>query len=257
MSKQNHSENLSVTDQLISELAPKGVLRAAINMSNFLLVSTRDQSGEPDGVSPRMARLIADVLGVKLQLIPYSGPGDIADAAVGDNWDIANIAAEPERARTIEFSPAYCEIQATYLLPPGSAITDISQVDAPDVRIAVKNRAAYDLWLTDNLQHATLVRAESLDASFTTFVEENLEVLAGLRPKLLEQQALLPGSVLLEESFTAVQQSVGCQTGKPAAANFLHHWIESKKNDGTVATLIEKFGVTGRLSVAGPHNATS
>jgi len=235
---------------LIEQLAPHGRLRAGINMSNFLLISIRDAKGEPDGVSPALARAIADDLGVELELIQFDGPGDVADAALSDGWDIANIAAEAERARIITFSPAYCEIQATYLLPPASVIANIEQVDKLGNRIAVKERSAYDLWLTENLQHATLVRTASLDDSFTRFQEDGLEVLAGLRPKLLEQQALMPGSVLLDESFTAVQQSIGCKPEHELAASYLKDFVQHSKESGFIASLIDQYGVSGRLSVA-------
>ena len=245
MSSLNYSE-LAVLRQ---QLAPKGTLRAALNMSNFLLVSSTDANGEPEGVAPSMARAIAEKLGVALQLIPYQGPGLVADAADRDEWDIATIAAEPERARVIRFSPAYCEIQATYLIPPNSPLKNINDVDQPGIRIAVKERAAYDLWLSSHLQHATLHRADSLDASFELFRNDKLDALAGLRPKLLEQQLLLPGSVLFEESFTSVQQSIGCKPGHEEAAVFLAQFVKSFKKSGDVAQLIDQFGVTGKLSV--------
>jgi len=239
-----------ISPELIEELAPQGMLRAGINMSNFLLVSSTNDSGEIDGVSPQMAAAIAAELGVELELIQYTGPGDVADAAQTNGWDIANIAAEAERARFITFSPAYCEIQATYLVPPGSPIKTLDDVDQPGVQIAVKERAAYDLWLSDNLKHATLHRAPSLDESFTLFRDEGMDVLAGLRPKLIEQQLLMPGSVLFDNSFTAVQQSIGCQTGKPLAAAYLKDFVHRSKQTGLVSTLIDQFGVQGRLSVA-------
>ena len=232
------------------QLAPEGVLRVALNMSNFLLISTTDAAGQPDGVSPAMARAMAQELNVPIDLICYDGPGLIADAATTDAWDIANIAAEPERARVIQFSPAYCEIQASYLVPPNSSIQRMEDVDKSGVRIAVKERAAYDLWLTENLKHATLHRAESLDASFELFRDQQLDALAGLRPKLIEQQALMPGSVLFDESFTAVQQSIGCKPGNKEAALFVQQFVETAKASGLVASLIDQYGVTGKLSVA-------
>jgi polar amino acid transport system substrate-binding protein len=219
-------------------------------MSNFLLVNRTDEQGQPDGVSPAMARALAKELGVELQLVPYPGPGDVADAATRNEWDIANIAFEAERSQTIQFSPAYCEIQASYLVPPGSPITHMDQVDAPGHRIAVKSRSAYDLWLTRHLKHATLVRADTLDGSFELFRDEQLEVLAGLRPKLLEQQALMPGSTLFEESFTAVQQSIGCASSDPAAIAYLADFVQRARESGLVASLIRHYVVEGQLSVA-------
>lgn len=235
---------------LLQELAPKGVLRTGINMANFLLVTGKSANGDPDGVSPDMARAIAEKLGVACEFIPYVGPGELADAAASDAWDIGNIAAEPERAKTIDFSQAYCEIQATYLISANASIQTLADVDAAGNRIAVKNRAAYDLWLTENLQHASLVKAATIDESFEVFRDQELEVLAGLRPKLLEQQAQMPGSWVMDESFTAVQQSIGCRPGRPQAAAFLQQFVQDSINNGFVQSLISKHGVDGRLSVA-------
>jgi len=243
-----------MNDAIKEQLAPNGVLRAGINMSNFLLVNSETSTGEPAGVSPDMAQAIAVRLGVELQLVPYKGPGEVADGATKNQWDIANIAAEAERAKSITFSPAYCEIQATYLLPAGSNINTMADVDKAGVRIAVKQRAAYDLWLTQNLRNASLVRAASMDDSLSVFKEQSLEALAGLRPRLLEDAKALPGSKLMDESFTAVQQSIGCLPGKTEAADFLVKFVAESIANGFVARLIEKHGVIGKLSVAPPSS---
>ena len=236
--------------QLLEQLTPTGVLRVGVNMSNFLLVSSRSDDGGPDGVSPAMARSLAARLGVEAMLIPFKGPGDVADAAADDVWDIANIAAEPARAKTINFSSAYCEIQASYLLPPGSSITSVAEVDKSGNRIAAKGRAAFELWLSDNLKEAEIVTAASHDAAFDTFVEHSLQALAGLRPKLIEQQQSLPGSTILDESFTSVQQSIGCRPGRPEAALFIDAFVAESIASGLVKSLIDQYQVTGRLSVA-------
>lgn len=239
-----------MSNNIAEQLAPTGVLRTAVNMANFLLVTGTTSTGEPDGVSPDLARAIAADLGIKAVMVPFKGPGEAADALAEDAWDIANIAAEPERAKTICFSPAYCEIQATYMLPPESTITSIDQVDQSGHRISVKARAAYDLWLTDHLKHAELIRVDTIDESFDTFKRDNLEVLAGLRPALLKQQAKLPGATILDESFTAVQQSVGCKPGNEATAAYLKNFVTDSIKNGLIESLIEKHGVTGKLSVA-------
>jgi len=235
---------------VVSQLAPTGVLRAGINMSNFLLVTDKSTDGLPIGVSPDIAHELARLLGVESQLIAYPGPGELADGITSDSWDIGNIAAEAERAKTIQFSIPYCEIQATYLLPSGTSITAIEEVDSPDNRIVVKQRSAYDLWLTENLKHATLLRTDSVDSALELFIGDEIEVLAGLRPKLIEQQAQLPGSRLLDESFTAVQQSIGCAHGKVEAAQFLNNQIKQWIANGFIQSLIDKHGVSDKLSVS-------
>ena len=237
-----------MSPEISAQLAPTGVLRAAINMSNFLLVTGRGPAGEPDGVSPGMARAIAERLGVPVQYMPFPRPGELADA-VG-TWDIGLIGAEPQRAEKIAFTAAYAEIEATYLVRADSPITALDQVDRTGIRIAVTARAAYDLWLERNIKAAKLLRAESLDGAFELFEREGLEVLAGLKPRLLADAQALPGARILEGSFTTVQQAIGTARANTAAAAWLRDFVEEAKTSGLVASLIAKHQVRG-LSVAG------
>lgn len=238
-----------VDPALRSELAPTGTLRAGINTGNFLLVTDRAENGDPVGISPDVAAEIARRLGVALKLIEYADPGSLADAAERGEWDIGNIGAEPQRAQTIAFTQAYCEIEATYLVPAGSAVRSIEDVDRPGIRIATKGRAAYGLWLENNLRHADLVRTDSIDSSFDVFVEQNLDVLAGLKPRLLDDVERLPGARILEGQFSAVQQAVGTPRRNTLAAAWLADVIEELKSSGFIAKLIEKHKVKG-LTVA-------
>jgi polar amino acid transport system substrate-binding protein len=186
------------SEQIVAELAPTGVLRAGINMSNFLLVSGQSPAGDPVGVAPDMARAIADRLGVPVAYQKFPRPGELADAAEDGVWDIGLIGAVPARAQKIAFSPAYAEIASTYLVPAGSPLTAIEQVDRPGIRIAVTARTAYELWLSRHIEHAELVRSESLDAAFEQFVADKLDALAGLKPGLLKDVQKLPGAKILD-----------------------------------------------------------
>ena len=234
-----------------SELAPSGVLRAGINLANFLLVTGRGPGGEPRGVAPDMAAGVAERLGVDIAYVPFATPSELADAAGDDVWDIGLIGAEPARAETIWFTAAYTEIEATYLVPAGSALRGVEEVDREGVRIAVARGSAYDLFLSRSLERAELVRASGLDGSFDLFVEKKLDALAGLRPRLLSDVERLPGARILDGRFTAVQQAVG--TPRPrarATTGFLREFVEEAKASGLVQRLIERHGVRG-LSVAG------
>jgi polar amino acid transport system substrate-binding protein len=240
-----------VSQQVKAELAPTGVLRAGVNLSNFLLVTGKDADGMPTGVSPDIAAEIARRLGVPVKLVPYKTPGELADAAESNAWDIGLIGAEPQRAEKIAFTPAYVEIEATYLVPAGSPIKSIADVDKPGVRISVTGRSAYGLWLERNIKQATLMRTDTLDSSCEQFVRDKLEVLAGLRPRLLSDVEKLPGARILDGKFAAVQQAIGTQRKNAAGAAFLHELVEEVKASGFVQSLIDKHKVRG-LSVAPP-----
>jgi polar amino acid transport system substrate-binding protein len=197
-----------------------------------------------------MAATIADALGVPLQLVPYDSPSAIAAEAGTGKWDIGNIGAEPQRAEVMDFTAAYAEIEATYLVPPGSTMQSIDEVDRPGNRISVSKGSAYGLWLENNIKQAELKPIEGGDAAFEQFVNDKMEALASLRPRLVTDAATLPGSRILAGQFASVQQAIGINKGNEAAYNWLKAFVEASKANGLVARFIEKFGVQGKLSVA-------
>ncbi len=239
-----------VSQDIVSELAPSGTLRAGINLGNILLVTGSTSAGKPTGVAPDMAREVADRLGVAVSYVPFASPGEVADAVGSDAWDIALIAAEPARAESIVFSAAYVEIEATYLVPASSSFRLVEDVDRPGVRIAVSDRSAYDLYLTRSLKHAELHRAKGLASALDLFVSENLDALAGLRPALNRNAEKLPGLRVLNGHFTKVRQAIGTKPENTAAAAFLQIFVAQARESGLVGRLIERHGVTGRLQVA-------
>lgn len=240
---------IAVSSDAKKEFAATGVLRAGINMGNFLLVTSRTPEGDPDGIAPDMARALAASIGVPVKLLPYPSPGALSESAQGGAWDVAFLGAEPARAKDIDFSAAYVEIDAGYLVPAGSPLKTLDAVDAKGVRIAVSARSAYDLYLTRSLKNAQLVRIEGIDAAFEHFAKEKLDALAGLKPGLIANAETLPGARVLEGRFTAVQQAAGVPAGRAAAAAYLRRFIEEAKASGMVASFIAKHGVKG-LSVA-------
>jgi polar amino acid transport system substrate-binding protein len=238
-----------VSEDVVKQLAPTGELRAAINLGNFLLVTGRAPTGEPVGVAPDMARAVADQLGVPVRYVTYDKPSQLADAVRDDSWDLGLIGAEPQRAEHIAFTKAYAEIEATYLVPASSNLEMPEDVDAPGKRIAVTERTAYGLWLDRNIQHAALIHAPDFERTFELFVEQDLDALAGLRSRLVQDVDRLPGSRVLEGRFTAVQQAIGTPIANTLAEKFLAGFVESAIASGFVAGLIAKHGVHG-LSVA-------
>ncbi|HEX5611063.1 MAG TPA: ABC transporter substrate-binding protein [Burkholderiales bacterium] len=240
---------MSSLENLRARLAPTGTLRAGLNRSNFLLVAKDSPDDAPRGVAVDMAREIARRAELPVMFVCYESPGKMADAIKTGAWDIAFFAVEPARAGEIDFTTAYVEIEATYLVPAGSPLKTLADVDRPGVRISVSGRSAYDLYLTRNLKHAELLRADGIDASYERFVAEKLDALAGLRPKLVDEVAKLPGAKILEGRFTAIQQAIGVPKGKTGVAQWLQQFVDEVKASGFVAELIERHGARG-LTVA-------
>jgi polar amino acid transport system substrate-binding protein len=237
-----------------AELAPTGRLRVGINYGNFLLVTRDAPGGAPHGIVVDLALELGRRLDLPVEFVGYDWAGTLADAAASGAWDVAFLGAEPQRAGEIAFTAAYLEIPATYLVPPGSPIRTLDQVDREGVRIAVAGKSAYDLYLSRTIRHATLVRADGIEGSFERFVRDRLEVLSGLAPRLVLDAERLPGARILDGEFTAVQQAIGTPRGRDAGAAYLHDFAEAAKASGLVAEAIARHGVRG-VRVAPPAAA--
>ena len=240
-----------ITPAVRSELAPSGKLRVGINHGNFLLVVPGSSATEPRGVAPDLARELGKRLGVPVEFSKYETAGALGDGVRTGAWDVAFLGAEPQRATEIAFTAAYLEIPATYLVPAGSPIRSLADVDKEGVRIAVAEKSAYELYLSRNIKHAKLILTKGIDASYNAFVNDRLEVLSGLRPRLLNDVEKLPGARILDGQFTAVQQAVGTPKARQTGATYLRGFVEEAKASGFVAAAIAKNGVQG-VTVAPP-----
>jgi len=231
-----------------AELTPTGKLRAGINFQNVLL-TTLGPNGEQGGVAVEFARELARRLDVSLEIIAFKSAGALADSVNTAAWEISVLGDEPERAKVIDFATPLTEIEATYLVPAGSTIRSVDEVDRPGIRIVSPAKSAYDLYLTRTIKNAQLVQIAGSKASEDHFVNEKLEALAGLRPVLLEFAPRLPGSRILDGNFTVVRHTVGMPKGRDAAAAYLRDLVEDVKASGLVTQWIEKSSVMG-LSAA-------
>ncbi len=222
-----------ISQRLRDALAPTGTLRAGLNLSNFLLVSGQNADGTPAGVSPDLARHIAAALDVPCEFVLFETPGQLADAVADDVWDICNIAHEPDRARQIDFSQPYVLIDANFLVRTESAFTSNEEIDQKDVKIIAFYRSAYDLWLRDNLQHASLVAADSIQHSHDMFLRGEADVLASLKPRL-QMELDTDRYRMIAPRFTAIKQAVGIKKTDPAVLQFLNDLINDAIENGFI-----------------------
>jgi polar amino acid transport system substrate-binding protein len=229
----------------MNELAPSGKLKIGLNYSNFLLVLGDDPSGDPRGIAPDLGRELAKRSGLPFEFVKFDAAGKLFDAVKAGQVDLGFLGNEPQRANEVDFTAPYLEIPVTFLVPSGSPIKTIADVDREGVRVAVSERSAYDLYLTRNLKKAKLVRAQGIPASYDLFMAQKLEALGGLKPKLVEEQQRTPGSRVLDGQITGVQQSIGAPKGRAAASRYLREFTDDVKKSGFVAKIIDKHGVRG------------
>lgn len=244
-------------DQIRKSLAPTGVLRAAINYNNAVLAQRDADTGKLSGMAVDLTNELGRRMGLPVKLLPYESAGALGTDAASDKWDIAYLAVDPERAKTIDFSPPYVLIEGSYLVPAGSHFERNEQLDADGTRIAVTRKSAYDLYLSRALQHAQLVRADNTPASIEMFLAQHLDAVAAVRSILVERAKTTPGVRVLRGHFMTIPQAAGVPAGRPLAASYLQGFIEEMKSSGFVDAALKREGLGPNDALVAPPKARS
>jgi polar amino acid transport system substrate-binding protein len=237
-----------------AELAPGGTLRAGINYGNVVLATKDPKTGELNGVHVDLARELARRANVPIQLIGFDSAGAMVDGLKRGTLDVALLSAEPARASEIVFSPAYVDIDATYLVPAGSTIRDVPDIDREGVRVAIAAKSAYEFFLSRNLKNAKLVAGPGTFGAYDVFVSGKLDALVGIRPRLVIESEKLPGSRVLAGRFMAIEQTIASPKERTAAARYVRDFVEDVKASGVVARMLAEHRVRG-VTVSPPSTA--
>jgi len=233
------------TPEAVTELAPSGKLRAAINFGNPVLATRDAATGEARGVSVELARELGKRIGVPVELVLYPAAGKVVEGLKSNAWDVAFVAIDPARAVDIDFTAPNVIIEGAYLVPADSPIRSNSEVDRDGVRIAVGAGSAYDLYLSRELKHAQLVRAPTSPVVVDTMVAQKLDVAAGVKQQLEADAKRVPAVRLLDGRFMVIEQAMATPKGRAAGARYLAGFVEEMKASGFVAAALARHGIAG------------
>jgi polar amino acid transport system substrate-binding protein len=235
-----------VSETVVKAFAPSGTLRASINLGNPVLASLDPASGKPVGVSVDLAAELARRLGVPLQLVAVRSAGASVDNVNQDKADVGFFAVDPKRGQEISFTKPYVLIEGFYLVRDASPITTNAQVDQAGVTVAVGKDSAYDLFLSRELHHATIVRIPTSPAVVQGFLDQHLDVAAGVKQQLERDAAKAGGLRILDQRFMVIRQAMGVPKAKGAdAAAYLAKFVEDMKASGFVAASLARHQIEG------------
>ena len=225
-------------------LAPTGILRAAINLGNPML-ATAKASGL-SGISVNLAQRLAHFLDVPLHLSPFNSARHAVAAVRQMQADIGFFAIDEERSTEIYFSRPYVLIDGCFLVRDASSITDIKAIDHVGIRVAVGRGSAYDLFLTRHLKSAHIIRAATSSAVVELFLNEDLEVAAGVRQHLESDMARHKGLRLIMPAFMIIPQAMALPGSCPQLAlRFLEWFIDDAIREGFIRDSIKNHGLAG------------
>jgi polar amino acid transport system substrate-binding protein len=230
------------TEAAVASLAPRGVLRAAINFGNPVLAHKDIATGVPRGVSVDLANELARRLGVSISYVTFDAAGKVFAAIGEDVWDVAFMAIDPQRATEVAFTAAYCIIEGTYMVRADSPFLTIGDADARGVRITVAKGSAYDLHLSRNLKHAEILRCSTGVEAMNLFVRDAYEIAAGVRGPLVRFAKTRPDLRVMDDRFMTIAQAMAIPRNRNEGSQYLCDFVEEMKRDGFVAGGLQASG---------------
>jgi polar amino acid transport system substrate-binding protein len=241
------------TQEARQAVAPTGKLRVALQLANPLNVVQDAGSGEIKGVGFDLGKELARLIGVPFEPVFYPSVGALLDGGRSGAWDVAFVGFSPARAEEFDFTGLHVEVEFGYLIPPGSAISTIDDVDRPGVRVAVQQNSGPDAFFTRTLKDAVLIRASSNPAALEAVRSGEADVMGSIKPVLFELSSQLPGSRVLEGRPGIDPHAMAMPKGRdPAGPAYARQFIETAKSEGLVQAAIERAGVGG-VAVAPPQ----
>lgn len=221
-------------------LAPTGKLRAAMVITNPVHATKDPSSGEMKGIAIDLGKEMARRLGVPFEVVGYSGGAALIASATSGQWDIAFVGVPVG-----EMSAPYLQIEMGYLVPKDSQISQISEVDRRDVRIALQETGGADTLLTPTIREATLVRRPTIADAVEAVRSGNADAMAGIKTYLIPASERLPGSRVLEGRIGVEPTGIGVPKGNLVGAAYVRRFVDTAKSEGLVKAAIEKAGIRG------------
>ena len=215
-------------------LAPTGKLRAA------MLANSPTHAAAAD-----IGRELARRLGVPFEAVTYKGDRALVDSIKSDQWDIIFTGNSPDRAKDLDFSAPYAQIDTGYLVASGSSISSMSEVDRAGVRIAVQARGAADRLVTPITKAATVIRVPTIADAIEMLRSGQADVVPANKTNLFPALDRLPGSRILDGRIGFSEQSVGVRKGAGPAIAYVRKFVEEAKSQGFIREAIERAGVRG------------
>ena len=231
-------------------LAPTGKLRVALQLGSPHNVIRDPVSGEMKGVGFDLGKELARRIGVPFEPVLYPSVGALLDGGKAGAWDVAFVGFSPARAKEWDFTALHMEIEFGYLVPGGSSISTMADVDRPGIRVAVQEKSQPDIFLSRTLKNAAVVRASSLAGTLEALKSGSADAIFSIKPSLFEISNQLPGSRVLDGRPGIDPHAMAMPKGRDPAVAYARRFIEDAKSEGLVKAAIERAGMRGAIVAA-------
>ena len=233
------------TTQARQALAPTGKLRVGLQLGNPLNVIRDSASGEMNGVAFDLGKELARRLGVPFAPVLYPSVGALLDSGHTGAWDVAFVGFSPARAEQWDFTGLHLEVEFGYLVPGGSSIATMTDVDRPGIRVAVQEKSGPDAFFSKTLKNAVMIRASSNPGALDALKSGRADVMASIKPILFEMSNQLSGSRVLDGRPGIDPHAMAMPKGRDRGVAYARKFVEDAKSEGLVKAAIERVGMRG------------
>jgi polar amino acid transport system substrate-binding protein len=233
------------TPEARQALAPTGTLRVGLQLGSPHNVTRDSTSGEMKGVGFDLGKELARRLGVPLEPVLYPSVGALLDNGKTGAWDVAFVGFSPARAKEWDFTALHLEMEFGYLIPGGSSISTMADVDRPGIRVAVQEKSQPEIFLSRTLKNAVVVRASSLAGTLEMLKSGSADVIFSIKPSLFEASSQVPGSRVLDDRPGVDPHAMVMPKGRGPGMVYARQFIEDAKSEGLVKAAIERAGLRG------------
>jgi polar amino acid transport system substrate-binding protein len=228
----------------LKQLAPTAKLRGGVVVSPApsAFFAIRDGKGEVRGVAVDLLNQFAQALKLPFDMQVFDNSGQVTDAVGSGDCDVGFMPRDPAREAKVDFGPAYYFISSTYLVPAGSKIKTIDEVNRPGVRIIAISNTTTARSARRTAPNASVEEVPSVDlmtemagkGQGDAFALSH-DAFAGLLPKL-------PGARVLPGHFQQTGISVAVPKGRPAPLKLASELLEDAKKSGAVRRALDAAG---------------
>jgi len=200
-----------------------------------------------NGVGYDLGNELARRMGVPFEPVMYPSVGALLDGGKAGSWDVAFVGFSPARGKEWDFTALHLQMEFGYLVPSGSAVSTMADVDRPGIRVAVQQKSQPDVFISRALKNAVIVRASSLPGTLETLKSRRADAIFSIKPSLFEVSNQLPGSHVLDGRAGVDPHAMVMPKGRDAGLAYAHQFIEDAKSEGRVKAAIERVGMRGAV----------
>jgi len=226
-------------------LAPTGVLRVGVYPGSPTSLVRDAKTGEPAGVAHDLGTELGRQLGVPVKIVEFSRVAQVLDALKAQQVDFTFTNATESRARDVDFTAPLIRLELGYLVPPGSAIAAVGDVDRQGVRIGVTQGSTSQGTLTRQFKSAAVVPAASLKQAQEMLRARAIDAFATNKGILFELSDELPGYRVLDGRWGLENLAIAVPKGREAGMPFLRNFAREMDASGRLHAIVARAGLRG------------